>query len=199
MNSSKSYSFTLTIFPEKKVYYAGKKRAYGSLSQQSQAKLINNVLVKSIFHEHFEFVDWIFEEHIDGRLHVHGFTIVKPEYVNQNPTNLLVYNFYTYNQIIQVKSIEKIQQLSNVQETKVNLCFWEQYIEKQQDKIKFLSPYREEQKNIKDLNKGIVIIQQNNPKRPNDWYDDILNESDTPKDNNPTYKFGMKNKFIVEL
>lgn len=196
---SKSFSFTLTIYPEKKVYYAGKRRAYGSMNTQAQHKFLNDLLIKVIWHDHFEYIDWVFEEHTQEQklkgLHVHGFTIEKPEYVNHSPTILMVNNFYSHSAIA-IDSINKIRQLSNIQETRINLNFWLTYIEKNQDKIKFYSPVREQDRQIKNMDAGVVFIQYNNKvQHPQEWYDDINNGKEPLED----FDKKPKNKFIVEI
>ncbi len=142
----KSYSFTLTLYPQKMVYYSGRRRSYGSMNTQAQSKFLNDHMVKIIWHDHFLFIDWVFEEHEPSSLlkglHIHGLAIVKPEYEHLQPVSSLVYAFYSQNQVIGITSLNVIKTLSNIQQTTKDIKYWERYMLKNQDKIKFYSPYR---------------------------------------------------------
>lgn len=207
LNKPNTYSFTLTIPPKKKVYYAGKRRAYGTMNHQAQSKFLNDHLIKVIWSQHFDFIDWVFEEHeptslLKG-LHIHGLVIVNPEFLNLCPVNKLVYDFYNERQVIGIKSLKVINTLSNVQKTIHDITYWEQYMMKNQDKIKFYSPYRSQELIVKQLENGIVNIQYNYScldTHPKEWYDYIQNDlGNSPKINKDYLFEKKKNKFIVEL
>lgn len=197
---SSAFSFTLTIPPSKKVYYGGKRRAYGSMNQKAQYTFLNNLLLKVIHSSHFEEIDWVFEEHEDRRLHIHGYAIVKPEYVPLSPVSFLVSSFYMTNQIIGITSNEVIKRLSNIQETEKNINFWLRYMEKNQHKIKFYSPLREERIETGKYELPYIKI-ETNPQKPDEWYEDAINGKLSPSSPKPKkyVNFSIKNKLIVEF
>ena len=101
MDLKKSFSFTFTIPAFKKVYYDKKRRPYGSLSPKQQYVLLENIMCNIINPLHFEFIDWVYEKHEDGRLHIHGYVITTPE--NDDKIFILRDSFYSYNQKINLK------------------------------------------------------------------------------------------------
>lgn len=148
--SSLSYSFTFTIPANKKVYYASRKRKYGSLTQKQQHKMLCDLMTKIIWWEHFDFLDYVFEEHQDKRLHIHGFAVVKHQYINIHPVYLLRDAFYSHGQIIKIAQSRYLQ-LSDIQLTKVHLNFWIKYINKHQDEILFRSHFSQSQIDSENL------------------------------------------------
>jgi hypothetical protein len=181
------YSFTFTIPAPKKVYYAGRRRAYGSMNQLAQSKFLNNLMTQIIHSEDFEFIDWIFEAHTDGRLHLHGYCHIVKE--TSNPEfyiKRLQHDFYSYNMIVGLTSFKNYDKLCDVQETRTNINYWLEYINKNQDTIIFKSPQRTEQDNQMSLDKGVCKIEERIINTDNDDYYD-------------TYRFGVSNKFTVEI
>lgn len=184
-----SYSFTFTIPPEKKVYYAGRKRTFKTLSQQQQYTLFCDLMTKVIWWDNFSYLDYVFEEHEDKRLHLHGYAIVKPECLNKTPVQSLRHEFYSHAQIIGMAMSNYIM-CSDIQQTYCDLSFWLNYIDKHQDKIKFKSKYTQGVEDKKSLDNGVLAAKSSAvcqiETRPDNYYD--------------TYRFkGQINKFLVEI
>jgi len=183
----KIFSFTFTIPANKKVYYAGKRRRYGSMLQKCQHKLINDLFVKIIWHNHFEFIDYVFEAHEDGRLHVHGIAIVADDFINILPIYSLRDFFYQHNSIIGIAP-SVYDRLSRIEETRTDINCWLRYIEKHQNDIIYKSNYRAEQEDAAKLDNGVrpVLIEFRPISPPPEYYD--------------TYRFtGENKKFFVEI
>lgn len=188
-NSNPYFSFTFCIPPPKKVYYAGRRRAYGSMNQQAQYKFLCDLMTKSIYMSHFEEIDYVFEAHQDGRLHIHGYVKVEEAYMNIQPVYLLRDNFYSINNIVNIAP-KVYMGISNIQQTYFYIGFWEQYIEKHQQDIIYKSPYRIEKENAAelDVSNNVVRIEHRPITPPPEYYD--------------TYRFKGKennNNFIVEF
>lgn len=178
------YSFTLTIPPEKRVYYCGKRRKYGSLSNKQQWHFLCELMMKCIWQSHFSFIDYVFEQHNDGRLHIHGYGIPHKMYENFGVVERLVDNFYTLNQIVGIKRSVYVR-LSKVEQTLVDKSYWLDYINKHQHEIIFRSHYEEELAHKKSLDNG-VVIETRSISPPPEYYD--------------KYRFtGEINKFFVEI
>lgn len=148
------YSFTITIPSFKKVYYDGKSQPYGKLTQRQQYNLLEDVFLKHLHPLNFEYIDWVYEEHEDKRLHIHGFTKVNEDKIKNSPTNLLLDDFYSdYRINIKLRSYIKI---SKIEKTVYDIKFWNTYIQKNQDTIKFRNRYEEEQKLFQNLENGVI-------------------------------------------
>lgn len=185
MNLNQGYSFTLTIPYEKRVYYSGKRRKYGSLTQKQQWYFLCDLMTKSTWITHFDFIDYVFEEHGDGRLHIHGYAIVNHLYQDIGAMERLVDNFYTVNSIVNIKMSVYLS-LSNIQRTYKDKQYWFDYMEKNQDNIIFKSHYQTEKDDNEKLDKGVVRIHTRAVSPPPEYYD--------------TYRFtGETNKFFVEI
>ncbi len=144
-----TYSFTLTIPIDKKVYYCGKRRRYGSMMQSQQHKFLCELIKKVINPEHFKYFNYIFEEHENDiiteknknkRLHIHGFMIVNKEFNKILPVNKFVQLFYEQEQIIGLEQ-NVYDKLSNIQKTYDNINYWINYINKNQNTIIYKSDY----------------------------------------------------------
>lgn len=160
------YSFTFTIPKNKKVYYNGRRRRYSQMSLSSQASFINALMIKIIWQEHYTFIDWVFERHEPsegdklGRLHIHGYALVKKEYDNIQPVNSLAYNFYTHNGIVGIAS-SVYPRLINIQKTHTDINYWYEYINKNYflEENKFFSPYASQKFLINSLDNPFCKIQ----------------------------------------
>jgi len=182
----KNYSFTFTVPSFKKVFYKGKYHAYGSLPQCHQYALLENVLQDS---SNFNCIKWVYEEHADKRLHIHGFINIAFE----EQVDLFRDFFYRdYRIKISRKSYLKI---SDVQETYKDIQFFIDYMNKYQGEIVYFQSIDEHKKLYKSLDglKHIVKIEYNVDLPPPDL---IQESSNLPYEN---YLFGKLNKFIVEI
>lgn len=170
--NTKSFSFTFTIPPFKKVYWKSKRRKYGSLSNNQQYFFLEDIMIKIINPLNFYYIDWIYEKHEDGRLHIHGFVILDDE--KENEIYKLRDTFYSYNERINIKICSYLK-LSDIQETRVDINYWLEYINKHQNEIIYKNGYRQMNEDINNLEYGIVKI-KGRYKRPEGYYD--------------TYRFG---------
>lgn len=178
------FSFTFTIPMEKLVYYAGRRRKYGSLSNKQQHTFLCDLMTKCIWVEHYSYIDYVFEYHANNTLHLHGYAIVKEDYINFNPVYLLRASFYEHNQIVGIKP-SVYERLSDIQQTKANKQYWFDYINKHQDEIVFKSHFTQEQEHKKQLDNGVKIERREEPPSE-DYYD--------------KYRFtGGRNNFILEI
>lgn len=180
-----SYSFTFTIPYSKKVYFNGKRRTFGAMTQDYQHKFLCHHMTNIIFSQYYKYIDYIFEEHEDKRLHIHGYAVI------ETPDSLsiikeLVHNFYTLNRAVGIAP-SVYPRLSNLQQTITDISHWEAYINKNQDTMKFLSPMRQQEKEVEQLDiKPIVKIEHRPSTPPSEYY--------------ATYAFGkQKQNFLVEL
>lgn len=188
---SNYFSFTLTVPPTKQVYYSGRRRKFGSLSQHHQYTFLKNHICKVLYASHYDEFDFVFEEHKNLCLHVHGFAVVNPEYMHYAVMERFIDDFYQQGQVIGIKP-RVYKQISDYQQCLTNPKYWEDYISKHQDNIKFFSPLRQQEKELKDLEHGICKIQPRPPTPPTPpegYYDE--------------YRFKGKNEenniFFVEL
>lgn len=159
------YGFTFTIPANKKVYYDGRRRKFSQMALSSQSIFINQLMTKIIWQEHFSFIDWVFERHEPskddklGRLHIHGYALVKKEYDHLCPLNLLANSFYTHNGIIGIAS-SIYPRLCNIQRTYSDLNYWYEYINKKQGEINYHSPYNSQKFLINSIDPPLVSISQ---------------------------------------
>lgn len=151
------YSFTFTIPPFKKVYYNGKRRAYGSLSPKQQYTLLESVMMKVINPLKFAEIDWVYEKHEDGRLHIHGYAHLEPGPENLGAVHILRDDFYTVNQIIGMK-LSSYLKVSDIQETYHDITFWHHYIQKNQDEIVFKNGYTQQKELTENLDNGLCVV-----------------------------------------
>lgn len=179
------YSFTLTIPPQKTIYYSGKRRKYGSLSQRQQWFFLNAHLQKIIRYEALHNIDWVFEEHEDQRLHIHGYIIPKDDKIYS--VECFIYDFYTYNQVIGI-SISSYKKLSCYEKTTYARHYWDAYCQKHQDKIIFKSAYTHEIEHRAHLDNGVIRSLTLRP----------TNEALEDPNFFKTYRFGQ-NLFKVEF
>ncbi len=178
------YSFTFTIPGVKKVYYSGRKRAFGSMNLKAQHTFLNDLMTKIIWNDSFKFIDWVYEKHEDERLHIHGFVCVD-EFLAEAPIRKLQRDFYQHKNIVNMAETSYMR-LSHVEKTYKDVKYWKKYIDKHQDEIIYHSPTYVQFMLFQNLDKGVII------ERPplidtsaDDYYD--------------TYRFGTQNKFTVEM
>lgn len=163
-----SYSFTFTIPAFKKVYWNGKRRAYGSLSPSQQFHFLEDIMTKIINPLYYKFIDWIYEKHEDGRLHIHGF--VKCDEEHDDKIFLLRDTFYSYNEKINIKMSSYLK-ISDIQRTYADINYWLEYMNKNQNDIIFKNGYTQQQELISALDAGIVKINHNKRyKRPEGYW-----------------------------
>lgn len=178
----KGYSFTLTIPPNKLVYYSGKRRRFGKLTLKQQWGFLCNLMIKCIWISHFKFIDYVFEKHTDERLHIHGYAIPHSMFKDYGVVERMVDNFYTLNQIVGIKP-SVYQRLSKIERTFKCEDYWYDYMNKNQDNIIFKSHYTNALEEQKALDNGVVIETQ-----PKEEFD------------NNTYRFdGIPHKFLIEI
>lgn len=186
------YSFTLTIPPLKKVYYAGRKREFGKMLPKQQHTFLEEIICRVIRPNKFRFIDYVYEFHDKNsweHLHIHG--LCKTD--NINNVREFVHDFYSYNNKIGIKPSQYIK-LSNIQKTLLDISFWNTYISKAQDKIIFKSSYTQQLEEISKLDsKPLILIEERLPSYDSEDLGDY-NTSDK------SYPFKGKNqKFIVEI
>lgn len=174
--TNNSFSFTYTIPAFKKVYYDGKRRAYGNLSPKQQYVLLEDIMMKIINPLNYLFIDWVYEKHEDGRLHIHGYVILTKEY--EDEVYKMRDSFYSYNQKINIKMSSYLK-ISDIQKTYLDITFWNNYIQKHQDEIIFKNGYTQQQELTQSLDYGVK-----------------LDTCDYTIDNN---KYRFKGKLIVEI
>lgn len=184
------YSFTFTIPAFKNVYHSKKRCKYGQLTNKQQFTLIERVMYKNVSSS--SDVRWIYEKHDDERLHLHGYW--KNTY--REEVEDLRNKFYQ-DYSININSYVKYEKISDIQETKTVINYWEKYMEKNQDKIIYKCGFIHQKEITDDLNKGIIKIECNIPQ-------DYLNTLDQHLENElleDEYKFGKTklNKYIIEI
>jgi len=188
------YSFTFTIPAFKNVYYKTNRRPFGNMIQEYQYDFLETHIQNlrqyvggmGVFPE----IKWVYEEHDDKRLHVHGYV----KQTTREAMDSFRHKFYSYPISITEKSYLKI---SDIQMTKNTINYFVNYMEKNQDKIKFY---------MRDINrqtdypprKTTVLIESNiRPEYLNSLTQHLENE--TPGDKY-AYPFGkQKQKHIVEI
>jgi len=183
----KTYSFTFTIPPFKKVYWNSKRRPYANLSPSQQYHFLEDIMMKIINPLKFNYIDWIYEEHEDKRLHLHGFCMCDEP--NYDEVFVLRDSFYSINQKIGIKMSSSLK-VSDIQQTYSDLNYWLEYINKHQDKIIFKNGYTQQKELTEGLDYGVVKHSFN------DCSMNLPNWCDEPDDK---YKFKGKNKYIVEI
>lgn len=186
MDLKKSFSFTFTIPPFKKVYWNTKRRQYANLSMSQQYHFLEDIMMKIIHPLRYNHIDWVYEQHEDKRLHIHGYCILEEPYFEE--VYLLRDSFYSLNQKIGIKMSSYLK-LSDIQETRADLNYWIEYINKHQDNIMFKNGYTQQKELTQSLDCGVVSSIYSNVKLPN-WCDEPDNDK---------YRFKGKNKFIVEI
>lgn len=174
----KSFSFTFTIPSFKKVYWRSKRKSYFTLSPNQQYHFLEDLMMKIINPVNFCYIDWVYEKHEDGRLHIHGYVITTPS--NDDKVYLLRDSFYSYNKKVNIKMSSYLK-ISDIQQTYLSIDHWLSYIQKHQNDIAFKNGYINEKDLTKALDNGVVNIQT----IPEDYYD--------------TYRFGQTRKFTVEI
>lgn len=187
-----NFSFTFTIPSFKNVYYKGNNIPYGKLTNCQQYDFLEKILHK---HNKFDNIKWIYENHgeNDNRLHIHGF--IKDAFED------MVYqfrnDFYSHPIKVAYKSFVKF---SDIQKTKLDICFFEKYMEKNQDKIKYFMGEDEDKKKSDELDGKVnkpVFIEVNNT---SPQYINSLSEHLESENLGDEYRFGKKDKkFIVEI
>lgn len=185
------FIFTLTIPPFKRINYkSGRKghyypRAFGTMAQIEQRNYLDDAIsfiMKSTYQ-----IKYVFEEHEDKRLHVHGLLFnCSPEDASD-----FMMNFYAY---VGINSMKKYQKISDLKEC-INRDMWLDYINKNQHRM-IKSRYDREQDHFKSLDHGIVNIENNISAQ----YFNSLGEHLESEILGNEYLFGKtNNKYIVEL
>lgn len=186
--TTNSFSFTITIPGQKQVNYWGKRIKYAYLTNKQQYLLIEHLMTK-IFDDDDK-VDWVFERHEDGRLHLHGYIMDSFfEYIFDRINTF--YKDYRIN-----IGTRKMLLICDIQKTHCNIKYWEDYIEKHQHEIIYKSRFRQQQEDIKALEDGAPIQTQTTPK--------VFRYDDNGLPIIESYPFGIvkiapKRKYIVEL
>lgn len=181
-----NYSFTFTIPTFKNVYYKGNRRRFGNMTQEQQFDFLESHLHKI---NSFAEIKWVYEEHEDFRLHIHGYVCNTAK----EPMNEFRHKFYSYPISMTEKSYLKI---SDIQRTTNHISYFVDYMSKHQDKIKFY---------MRDINREkpqpitkTVRIQTN----ISPAYFNSLSTHLEDVDSGDTYPFGkknIKNNHIVEF
>ena len=116
-----NFSFTFTIPSTKNVWYKGHRIPFGKMTQQQQYDFLENRLQK--INTFYKNIQWVYEEHEDKRLHVHGF--IKSAYFEE------VEQFRTefYKHPISI-TYSVYSRLSNIQETLYNSGYFTDYMQK---------------------------------------------------------------------
>lgn len=189
LKDKQNYSFTFTIPSFKNVKYKSSNSAYGKLSQEQQYDLLEPH-IQNIASNKFDNIKWIYEEHkeSDNRLHIHGFI----ENTNYEMVEQLRNDFYSSYKInCSYKSYIKF---SNIQRTIYDIKFFQIYMSKNQNNIKFFMKVIEDQKHSEALDQGVKIEVNTGPN---------INTLDTTQENNnlpyEKYLFGKLNKFLIEI
>ena len=133
-------------------------------------------MMKIINPLNYLFIDWVYEKHDDGRLHIHGYVILTKEY--EDEVYVMRDSFYSYNQKINIKMSSYLK-ISDIQKTYLDISFWNNYIQKHQDEIIFKNGYTQQQELTQSLDYGVKI-----------------DTCDYTIDNN---KYRFKGKLIVEI
>lgn len=174
----KNYSFTFTIPACKKVYWNGRKRTYGGLSPSQQFHFLEDLMGSIIYFNRVFFIDWVYEKHEDGRLHIHGFVNLEDDYDSE--IYLLRDRFYSYNHKVGIiqKSYLKI---SDIQETLTNINYWTDYMAKNQHNIIYKNGYNQQLDYINAVDAGIVkIIDNKKYRRPEGYWETYRIGQDIP-------------------
>lgn len=143
--STNHFSFTITIPAFKNVIHNGRKIQYGQLSQISQYNLLEDVM-KSIGKSSIDIL-YVYEEHSDKRLHIHGMVFNDIFECVQD----FILDFYR-DYRIGIKSHKKIfgdernGRIADIQATRINKLYFIRYMEKHQDTIKFFARKEQEEK-----------------------------------------------------
>lgn len=185
------YAFTFTIPPFKNVYYKSNKRQYGKMPQNMQYDFLENHIQKCS--SLLKNCQWVYEEHEDKRLHIHGF-VKDTHWAEMEEFRA---RFYEYPISMSYKSYDK---MSKLEKTIVNISYWESYIEKNQSKIKYYMRVIEDKKHASNLdgNKDFKLIIEERTYSPS-----FLNSLDEIQENDEdlgyTYPFGKKKNFLIEF
>lgn len=182
-----NYSFTFTIPKNKTVYHRGSRQIFSQMCQEQQYKFMERQMhkVKKSSMKTY----WVYEEHEDGRLHIHGFILDEYYEIIEEFRR----NFYRFP--IQI-SPKVYFRLSDIQETKFDIHYFIDYMLKNQHKIKYKMSSLQE---FEDLNKldgkntnFKIFIETNESQRVK------AETKDPPKP--AGYLFGKKkNQFIINF
>ena len=148
------FIFTLTIPSFKRINYkSGRKghyypRGFGTMSQIEQRNYLDDAL--SFIQKSTYQIKYVFEEHEDKRLHVHGLLMNTTFYEACD----FMANFYAY---VGINSMKKYQKISDLKEC-INRDMWIDYMNKNQHRM-IKSRYDREQDHFKSLDYGIVNIE----------------------------------------
>lgn len=187
-----NFAITLTIPSFKNVYYSGQRRKYGNMKQLQQYSFLEDIIINNI--SKFEWIDWVYEEHDDRRLHCHLYALNTNEEIVKD----FIHNFYNWNSKVGIR-YSSYSKLSCYEKTKADIKYWVEYMNKNQDKIIYKSKYRQELIDIDNLDgrfhkiKASYMARIETPTPPFEWYD-------TPDTySTDEYRFGKKTNFSVEF
>lgn len=189
-----NFSFTFTIPAFKKIWYNGKSQQYGKMTQDKQYNFLENLLQKIISVD--DKILWIYEEHEDSRLHIHGYIYnTHFDYMAQ-----IRDKFYSHHSI--GIAVSKYVKISDIQQTSYHPKFFVDYMNKHQDKIKFYQSNIQQIKNCNDLDGKSTkfdeyLIKTNDDKY---YYDNIVfdHQYDFSKYLHPYTKI-ERIKFLIDL
>lgn len=180
-----NFSFTFTIPGFKNVYYQGNRRPYGKLTQERQYDFLENHLQHI---NKFPDIKWVYEEHEDTRLHIHGWV----KNTCGEEMDDFRHRFYSHPVAMTQKSYEKI---SNIQKTLFLLDYFDVYMKKNQHKIKYFMRVIENERIRKAMDEGVYI----EPNISAQYVNSLEQHLESEMLGNE-YNFGKKhNKFIIEL
>lgn len=185
-----NYSFTFTIPKNKTVYYKNKRMTYSIMSQDAQYNFLENHMQK--IKKGNMSCYWVYEEHEDKRLHIHGFILNEYiEYIEQFRRD-----FYSWP--IQI-SPKVYFRLSNIQETILDIHYFIDYMVKNENKIKYkMSSFQafEEMHKLDGTKPNFKIFIETN----NFHIDNGGKDTQCPQLPYENYLFGkIKNKFIINF
>lgn len=187
-----NYSFTLTITDTKTVYWKGKRRHYGELSNDDQYQLLEKQMIKI---NKFKDIMWVYETHeptakYPARLHIHGFV----RNTNYDEMNSFVMDFYDKPIHLAYGGIIKC---SNIQKTLVDIDYFIDYIKKEQSTIKYYMSNLQEKKESAALDGKKFKVEIKTNITPQ--YLNSLEEHLENRNLGDEYLFGKNKTFFVEI
>lgn len=208
--SRDNFSFTIQIPAFKRVMYKNKAYEYGRLSQSQQYELLEGVLSECVKGRK---IIWVYEEHQDKRLHIHGMIFDEIEECARDFI-LDVYRHYA----IHINSYKKIfgdernAKMCDFQKTIKDIRYFMLYMQKHQDQIKYFQRRQEEERESSKLDgRPMQILEDKKPDLPDEFIYDL--EYNYPyRELSDKYPFGktkkintskqvkiIMKKFLVEL
>lgn len=187
---SENYSFTFTIPAFKKVYYKSRYRVYSKMNQLEQYHFLEKQLHR---YNIFKMIKWVYEEHEDKRLHVHGYILN----TQLNRVEEFRNNFYTFPINIQRKSYDMFSLIKFIFDERG----WVDYCNKHQREIIYRMGVDQDIKNGCNLDSKeyYLKIEEREDISPQ-YFNSIERGSIDDSDMGPSgYLFGKLNKFTIEI